>query len=350
MSWETDKSKNEIEQLRTALAEAEAVVVGAGAGMSTSAGFRYDGDRFIRFLGDFGTKYGFSDMYTGGFVVMEQPAVVNWAYWSRNIYINRYMDPPKETYRKVLDLLDGKDYFVITTNVDHCFQKAGIDKNRLFYTQGDYGLWQCQSGIIKKTYDNAAQVKKMLLAQGFWFGHVKSKRGVTVEQDSEMIRMYGDFNAWHCDELDYEADWGDLIPPKDSYGSTDFRKLRMSIPPELVPRCPDNREPMKMNLRADDSFVEDDGWHEANQRYFEFIHSHQDRKVLFLDLGTGYNTPTIFKIPFMRWTMIWESALYAVINKGQAFTAAEIREKSIVIDDDIDKVLSELQAGNACCS
>ena len=141
MRWDINRNKNKIDQLHTALAEADSVIVGAGAGMSTSAGFRYDGDRFNRFLGDFGTAYRFSDMYTGGFVVMQQKPVVNWAYWSRNIYINRYMDPPKDTYKKLLSLLDSKDYFVITTNVDHCFQRAGIDKNRLFYTQGDYGLW-----------------------------------------------------------------------------------------------------------------------------------------------------------------------------------------------------------------
>ena len=275
MSWEIDRNRNEIEQLRTVLSEADSVIVGAGAGLSTSAGFRYDGERFNRFLGDFGTKFRFSDMYTGGFVVMQQKPVVNWAYWSRNIYINRYMDPPKATYKKLLSLLNDKDYFVITTNVDHCFQRAGIDKNRMFYTQGDYGLWQCQSGRIKKTYDNEIRVKKMLLAQGFWFDHVMSERGVTVEQDSEMIRMYGEFNAWRCNELDYMADWGDLLTPEDPYGSTDFSKLRMSIPPELLPHCPDNGEPMKMNLRADDTFVEDSGWHAASQRYTEFLQTHK---------------------------------------------------------------------------
>ena len=342
MSWETDRSKSGTEQLRSALADADAVIVGAGAGLSTSAGFRYDGDRFIRFLGDFGTKYGFSDMYTGGFVTMQQDAAVTWAYWSRFIYINRYMDPPKETYRKVLDLLGGKDYFVITTNVDHCFQKAGIDKNRLFYTQGDYGLWQCKRGRIKKTYGNEAAVKKMLLAQGFWFEHVMSGRGVIAEPDSEMIRQYGDFNAWRCDELDYEADWGDLLPPKDTYGSTDFGKLRMIIPPELIPRCPENREPMTMNLRSDDTFVEDEGWHAASRRYTEFLQTHSEGKVLFMDLGSGGNTPVIFKIPFMSWTRDWPSAIYATINKGEAFTVSEIKDKSIVIDDDIDAVLEEL--------
>ena len=342
MSWETDRSVSNTEQLRKALSDADAVIVGAGAGLSTSAGFRYDGDRFIRFLGDFGSRYGLSDMYTGGFVTMHQKPVVTWAYWSRFIYINRYMDPPKETYRKVLDLLSGKDYFVITTNVDHCFQKAGIDKNRLFYTQGDYGLWQCQSGRVKKTYDNETAVKKMLLAQGFWFQHVMSRRGVIAEPDSEMIRQYGDCNAWRCDELDYEADWGDLLPPKDAYGSTDFGKLRMSIPPELIPHCPGSREPLTMNLRSDDTFVEDEGWHAASRRYTEFLQAHSEGKVLFLDLGSGGNTPIIFKIPFMSWTRDWPSAIYATVNKGEAFTVSEIKDKSIVIDEDIDAVLEEL--------
>ena len=342
MSWNIDKNNNEIEQLKTALAEADSVVVGAGAGLSTSAGFRYDGERFDRYLGDFGARYRFSDMYTGGFVVMQFSDNVNWAFWSRNIYINRYMDPPKDTYRKVLDILKNKDYFVITTNVDHCFQRAGINKERLFYTQGDYGLWQCQSGKVKKTYDNEVQVKRMLLAQGFWFEHVISTRGVKVEQDSEMIRQFGEGNAWRCAWLDYDADWGELLPPVGPDGNTDFSKLRMIIPSELIPHCPDDGSKLKMNLRADDTFVEDEGWHEANQRYFEFIQKVREKKVLFLDLGSGGNTPIIFKIPFMRWTMDWDRAIYATVNKGEAFTAKEIEQKSIVIDNDIDEVIDKL--------
>ena len=344
MSFEIDRNKNEIEQLAAALDEADAVIVGAGAGLSTSAGFRYDGERFNKYLWDFAEKYRFSDMYTGGFVMMQYKDTVNWAYWSRNIYINRYMDPPKDTYRKLLNVLYGKDYFVITTNVDHLFQKAGIDKNRLFYTQGDYGLWQCRGGRIKETYDNEVQVKKMLLAQGFWFEHVKSKKGVTVEKDSELIRQYGEYNAWQCDELDFEADWGALMPPADEEGRTDYSRLTMEIPKALLPKIPGDGSPAAMNLRADDTFVEDFGWRAADRRYADFLNAHQNGKVLFLDLGSGYNTPVIFKIPFMRWTMEWPSAIYATINKGQAVTAPEIREKSIVIDDDIDAVLDKLTA------
>ena len=341
MSWNIDRNSNEIEQLKKALAEADSVVVGAGAGLSTSAGFTYSGKRFDKYFGDFMSAYGFTDMYSGGFYPYRSPEQF-WGFWCRYIYINRYQKTPKPTYEKLLKLLEGKDYFVITTNVDHCFQKAGIDKKRLFYTQGDYGLWQQQGGSIKKTYENEVQVKKMLLAEGFWFEHVKSDRGVTVEQDSEMIRQFGHGNAWHCHELDYKADWGELMLPTDSNGKTDYSKLSIMIPKALVPHCPDDRSPMTMNLRSDSTFVEDEGWHAASDRYYGFLQTHNGGKVLFLDLGSGGNTPIIFKIPFMSWTRDWPSAIYVTINKGQAFTAPEIKDKSIVIDGDIDAVLDEL--------
>ena len=311
MRWSLDRSKTNTEQLRSAIDEADAVIVGAGAGLSTSAGFTYSGQRFDRYFGDFAVKYGFTDMYSGGFYPYRKLTEM-WGFWCRNIYVNRYMDPPKNTYSKLLDILKGKDFFVITTNVDHCFQKAGIDKSRLFYTQGDYGLWQCQSGRIKKTYDNEEQVKKMLLAEGFRFEHAS---------------------------LDYHDDWGELIPPADRSGRTEWSSLKTEIPADMLPVCPDDGSPMKMNLRADETFVEDEGWHEASRRYFEFIEAHKTKKVLFLDLGSGGNTPVIFKIPFMRWTMDWPNAIYATINKGEAFTAREIADKSIVIDSDIDNIL-----------
>ncbi len=311
MNWYIDRSKAKIEQLKDAIEEADAVIVGAGAGLSTSAGFTYSGKRFDRHFGDFAVKYGFTDMYSGGFYPYRKLTEM-WGFWCRNIYVNRYMDPPRDTYNKLLDILKDKDYFVITTNVDHCFQKAGIDKSRLFYTQGDYGLWQCQNGSIKKTYDNEEQVKKMLLAEGFHFERAS---------------------------FDYHADWGDLIPPTNQYGHIDWTRLKTEIPEYMLPVCPDDGSPMKMNLRADDTFVEDEGWHEASRRYYEFIEAHKMGKVLFLDLGSGGNTPVIFKIPFMRWTMDWPDAIYVTINKGEAFTAREIAVKSIVIDDDIDSVL-----------
>ena len=272
----------EIEKLQRAIQSADAIVVGAGAGLSTSAGFTYSGERFQQHFADFIGKYGFTDMYSAGFYPFPTEEE-HWAYWSRHIYYNRYVPAPKPAYDNLLKLLKDKDYFVITTNVDHQFQKAGFDKQRLFYTQGDYGLFQCAKPCHQKTYDNEELVKRMIAEQ-----------------------------------------------------------MDMRIPSELVTRCPVCGGPMKVNLRADETFVEDEGWHAASERYTEFIRRHKDGKVLFLDLGSGGNTPVIFKIPFIRWTMQNPNATYATVNLGEAFTVDQIADRSIVIDADINDVLNQL--------
>lgn len=274
--------QNELARLRAALGEADAVVVGAGAGLSTAAGFTYAGERFERLFADFIERYGFTDMYTAGFYHFPTPEG-QWAFWSRHIWCNRYQPAPKNTYAKLLRLLDGKDFFVITTNVDHQFQKAGFPKERLFYTQGDYGLWQCSEPCHQKTYDNYETVKAM------------------VEQQ---------------------------------------RDLR--VPSELVPHCPVCGKPMSMNLRADNTFVEDAGWHAAAERYTTYLRAHQSGKVLYLELGVGGNTPGIIKYPFLRYTYDNPQATYACLNFGEAVTAREIQDRSILIDADIDAVLSDL--------
>ena len=274
----------ETEKLHKALLEADAIIVGAGAGLSTSAGFTYSGERFQQHFADFIGKYGFTDMYSAGFYPFPSEEE-HWAYWSRHIYYNRYVPAPKPVYDNLLKLLKDKDYFVITTNVDHQFQKAGFDKQRLFYTQGDYGLFQCAKPCHQKTYDNEELVKRMIAEQ-----------------------------------------------------------MDMCIPSELIPRCPVCGGPMKVNLRADETFVEDEGWHAASERYTEFIRRHKDGKVLFLDLGSGGNTPVIFKIPFIRWTMQNPNAIYATINLGEAFTVDQIADRSIVINGDIGDVLETLIA------
>lgn len=274
--------QNELARLRAALGEADAVVVGAGAGLSTAAGFTYAGERFERLFADFIERYGFTDMYTAGFYHFPTPEE-QWAFWSRHIWCNRYQPAPKNTYAKLLRLLDGKDFFVITTNVDHQFQKAGFPKERLFYTQGDYGLWQCSEPCHQKTYDNYETVKAM------------------VEQQ---------------------------------------RDLR--VPSKLVPHCPVCGKPMSMNLRADNTFVEDAGWHAAAERYTTYLRAHQSGKVLYLELGVGGNTPGIIKYPFLRYTYDNPQATYACLNFGEAVTAREIQDRSILIDADIDAVLSDL--------
>ena len=272
----------ETEKLHKALLEADAIVVGAGAGLSTSAGFTYSGERFHQHFADFIGKYGFTDMYSAGFYPFPTEEE-HWAYWSRHIYYNRYVPAPKPVYDNLLKLLKDKDYFVITTNVDHQFQKAGFDKQRLFYTQGDYGLFQCAKPCHQKTYDNEELVKRMIAEQ-----------------------------------------------------------MDMRIPSELIPRCPVCGGPIKVNLRADETFVEDEGWHTASERYTEFIRRHKDGKVLFLDLGSGGNTPVIFKIPFIRWTMQNPNATYATINLGEAFTVDQIADRSIVINGDIGEVVERM--------
>ena len=286
-----------VEKLKKALQEAEAVIIGAGAGLSTSAGFIYTGERFEKYFPDFIAKYHFEDMYSGGFFIMDQSPEESWAYWSRYIYVNRYMDPPKPVYEELLELVKDKDYFVLTTNVDHCFQKAGFDKSRLFYTQGDYGLWQCSRPCHKKTYSNEEAVRRMILAQGFVIG----------------------------DDGTPEVPEG-TVPG-------------MTIPSGLVPRCPVCGEPVSMNLRADDSFVEDEGWHRAAGRYSDFLNGHMNAKTLFLELAAGYNTPGIIKYSFWRMAKEWPDAMYACINYGQAYAPEDIRERSICINGDAGSII-----------
>ena len=271
-----------IRRLREALDAADAVVVGAGAGLSTSAGFAYSGDRFRRYFSDFEKKYGFHDMYSGAFCRYDTPEE-HWAYWSRFITVNRYVDAPKPVYQQVFELVREKDYFVITTNVDHCFQKAGVDKKRLFYTQGDYGLFQCSGPCCQETFDNESMIRQMM-----------------------------------------------------------ERQKDMRIPSELLPVCPHCGRPMTMNLRSDDKFVEDEGWHRAAERYEDFLRTRVYQRILFLELGVGYNTPVIIKYPFWRMTAQNKAAAYACINYGEAVCPKEIERQAICIDGDIGNVLVDM--------
>jgi len=278
----TGDYSDEIKKLKKAIDEADAIVIGAGAGLSTSAGFTYSGERFEKYFSDFRSKYGIKDMYSGGFYPYETPEEM-WAYWSRYIYINRYMDAPKPVYDHLLELMKDKDYFVITTNVDHCFQKAGFDKKRLFYTQGDYGLFQCSEPCLDVTYDNEEMIRDMYDQQG-----------------------------------------------------------NMRVPTELVPKCPNCGKPLTMNLRSDDKFVEDEGWHKAAERYHDFLKRH-DGKIMYLELGVGYNTPGIIKYPFWQMTANDPDATYACVNFGEAVCPKDIREQAICIDGDIAAVIDELR-------
>ena len=283
--WTKPSTKNcsePMERLKAALQDCDAIVIGAGSGLSTAAGFTYTGERFEKYFSDFAQKYGIQDMYSGGFYPFPTQEEF-WAYWSRYIFINRYQDAPKPVYETLLKLVADKDYFVITTNVDHCFQKAGFDKKRLFYTQGDYGLFQCSEPCCQETFDNEAAIR-------------------------EMVRRQED----------------------------------MKIPTELLPVCPHCGKPLTMNLRSDDQFVEDEGWHRAAERYEDFLRTRAGQKILFLELGVGYNTPVIIKYPFLQMTAKNPNAIYACINQGQAVCPQEIKKQSICMNADIGQILQNL--------
>lgn len=269
----------EINRLKNEIKTADAIVIGAGAGLSTAAGFTYNGERFEKYFSDFIEKYNFRDMYSGGFYPFAS-LEEHWAYWSRYIYINRYMDVDNGVYKRLFELVKDKDYFVLTTNVDHQFQKAGFDKHRLFYTQGDYGLFQCSEPCCQETYDNEECVKDML----------------------------------------------------------EFQE-NMRIPTELIPRCPKCGKPMTMNLRSDNTFVQDDGWYRAAERYEEFLRRHENLHILFLELGVGYNTPAIIKYPFWQMTVKNPKAVYACLNFGEAFCPEQIKSQAICINTDIKALI-----------
>ena len=277
----TENFSVDIKKLKNEINTANAIVIGAGAGLSASSGFDYSGERFERYFSDFHKKYGITDMYSGGFYPYETLEEY-WAWWSRHILVNRYDCPVGKPYADLLSIVKDKDYFVLTTNVDHQFQLAGFDKKRLFYTQGDYGLWQCSKPCHDKTYDNEEAVRQMIAEQ------------------------------------------------KD-----------MKVPTELIPKCPVCGAPMTMNLRCDASFVQDEGWYAAAKRYEDFIRRHRNSHILFLELGVGMNTPVIIKYPFWEMTVKNPNAVYACINQGQAFYPQDIRRQAICINSDISVLLSE---------
>lgn len=278
----TEDFSDNIKRLKNEINTADAIVIGAGAGLSASAGFDYSGERFERYFSDFHKKYGITDMYSGGFYPYETLEEY-WAWWSRHILVNRYDCPVGKPYSDLLKLIKDKDYFVLTTNVDHQFQRAGFSKNRLFYTQGDYGLWQCSKPCHNKTYDNEEAVRRMIAEQ------------------------------------------------KD-----------MKVPTELIPKCPVCGRPMTMNLRCDNSFVQDEGWYTAASRYEDFIRRHSNSQILFLELGVGMNTPVIIKYPFWQMTKNNPNAVYACINQGQAFCPQDIWQQAICINADIGDTLSSI--------
>lgn len=275
----TEGYSNNLKKLKEEFITADAILIGAGAGLSASAGFDYSGERFEKYFSDFKEKYGITDMYSGGFYDFDTLEEY-WAWWSRHILINRYNCEVGKPYKDLFSIVKDKNYFVLTTNVDHQFQRAGFDKKRLFYTQGEYGLFQCSNGCHNKTYNNEELIRKMVAQQ-----------------------------------------------------------KNMKIPTELIPRCPKCNKPMTMNLRCDDSFVQDEGWYLACNRYQDFIRKNGNSHILYLELGVGMNTPGIIKYPFWQMTAKNKNAVYCSINSELSYVPNEIQNQSVVIKNDIAKVL-----------
>ena len=285
-TWTSESTSDywqKIERLKSEIQGADAILIGAGAGPSTSAGLTYSGERFLKYFADFHEKYGITDIYSGGFYPFSSLEEY-WAWWSRHIYYNRYDLTPGKPYADLLALVRDRNYFVLTTNVDHQFQLAGFDKARLFYTQGDYGLWQCSKPCHQATYDNEAAVRRMIAEQA-----------------------------------------------------------GMRVPSSLIPRCPRCGRPMTMNLRSDDTFVQDQGWYAAARRYEDFLQRHRNGRILLLELGVGGNTPGIIKVPFLRMTAQNPKATYACLNQSEAITIKGLAPQSILINADIGAVLRDLR-------
>lgn len=290
-----------IEKTKELFESADYVLIAAGAGLSTAGGFEYSGKNFERYFSDFDKKYGFKDMYSGGFYpykTLEE----KWAFWSRYIYVNSYMnETANPLYKSLFELVKNKNYFVITTNVDHQFQLSGFDKNKIFYMQGDYGLFQCEVPCHNKTYDNKDYVFKMLLSQNF------------------------------------------LEKTQNGYKMTDKSIWKMQIDSNLIPKCPVCGKNMTMNLRADETFIQDDGWEKHVKLYEKFLGKAKDKKLLLMEFGVGYNTPIIIKYPFERMTYLYNETNLIRFNKDYAICPKEISNKTILFDENIETILKELK-------
>ena len=291
-----------VDKLRNELNIADCIIIGAGTGLVLAEGIDYWGPRFEKYFWDFEEEYGFGDMFKGMFTMYNCPEE-SWAFWSRSAWLNQYAYYPLNVHKKLFTLIKDKDYFVLTTNIEHCFQRSGFDTNRLFFTQGEYGLWQCSEPCHSKTYDNYAQVRQMVLAQGFDIGKQN-----------------------------------ELIVPEEK------EKISMAIPTELIPTCPKCGKSMNVNLRNDDTFVEDGNWKSMESRYNSYLETHRNKRTVFLEIGVGWNTPGIIKYPFQFMTQKWPNAIYVNINKGQADAFGEVADRSLCINADIETVLDMLIA------
>ena len=283
--FQKDDYEDQIRNAVNLIKDADTVIIGAGAGASTAAGIEYGGKRFREKFHEFIMKYGghyMTDMYAAGFYPFPSEEA-KWGYWSKHALINRFDPPALPLYKELYDIVKDKEYFVLTTNVDHQFYKAGFADERIFATQGDYGKIQCQRGCHPKTYDAKELFQKM-----------------------------------------------------------DAARKDCLIPSELVPKCPVCGGNMAMNLRCDNYFVEDEAWHEAADRYADFLEQHQSEKVVLIELGVGFNTPIIIRFPFEK--MVRENASYSLIrlNKDEAVVPESFGKRAVGIGGDMTHAITDI--------
>ena len=274
------KTLNDIKKL---IEQADCILIGAGAGLSTSAGINYAGDEFEKEFAPFIKKYGFTDLYTASFYEFETEEE-KWAYFAKHI---KFADTGRKAtplYKNIYELVKNKSYFVITTNVDDQFEKAGFEKNKIFATQGSYSKLQCSKGCHNKLYDDTELVNRMI------------------------------------EETD----------------------CNLKIPTNLVPICPVCKERMEVNLRKDAYFVQDENWYKQSKAYEDFVNNAKDKKVILLELGVGFNTPIIIRFPFEQMTMQNKNWNLVRINKDNVMTWNDIEEKSILIQEDIANIINKL--------
>lgn len=273
-----DKFTLRLDKAKKAIDEADYIIIGAGAGLSTAAGIDYTGERFEKYFKDFIEEYGFTDMYSSGFYPFESQEE-KWAYWARHVFANRYDVGKTSVYQKLLKLVEDKEYFVLTTNVEHQFWINGFDDERIFATQGDYGLLQCEKACHDRLYPNKEQVFE-------W-----------VEK------------------------------------TENFR-----IPSDLVPKCPVCGGNMDLNLRKDSYFVEDAKWHEMNKNYYDFL-DNIDGKFVFLEIGVGFNTPGIIRYPFEQMTYNNSEATLIRLNLDYPQAIPENKDNTISFDENVEEIL-----------
>lgn len=268
-------------KIKDIINNADAIIIGAGSGLSTSAGINYSKKGFKEKFPELTKKYGMTDMYTSSFYDFKTEEE-KWSYWAKHIdYL--YNIKATKTYKDLFSIVKNKNYFVITTNVDGQFLKAGFDKDKVFEVQGSLSKIQCAKACHNKLYDDLNLVNKML------------------KEDK------------NC-----------------------------KIPSNLVPTCPVCHGKMEVNLRKDEYFIEDDYWHAHSNNYATFVHENKDKNLVLLELGVGFNTPSIIRFPFEQMTQEFKQATLIRINDKHINTAFDLKDKAIFIKDDCNHFLNKI--------